>query len=95
MSQILAKLKVNDSIIISGPNGHNTYLGNGKMMTHNRIIEGKYIYMICAGTGLTPMYNILTTVLESPQDETHITMLYVNKSQQDIMLKNKLLLFKP
>ena len=91
MSQMLAKLKVNDSIVISGPNGHNTYLGHGRMMVYNKIIEANHIYMICAGTGLTPMYNILWNILESPQDKTVITMLYVNKTQQDIMLNRKLL----
>lgn len=94
MSQILAKLKVNDTIIISGPNGHNTYLGHGRIMVHNKMIETTHIYMICAGTGLTPMYNILKNVLESPQDKTRITMLYVNKTKQDIMLNKKLMLLQ-
>jgi ferredoxin-NADP reductase len=46
--------------------------------------------MICAGTGITPMYPILTSVLETLEDNTHITMLYVNKTKKDIMLKKQL-----
>lgn len=91
MSQVLANLSINDPLTISGPCGHNTYLGHGRFMVNNMMVEADHIFMFCAGTGLTPMYSILTTTLNSENDETTIEMLYVNKTKSDIMLGKEIM----
>ena len=90
MSKILSDLKVDDSLVISGPCGHNTYLGNGKFLVHNKMVENDNVVMVCAGTGITPMFSILTNILETLSDKTKVTMLYVNKTMNDVMMKEKL-----
>ena len=94
MSQMLGRLSVNESITISGPNGYNHYLGNGRVLVNDKMIESGHVWMICAGTGLTPMYNILTTIMDSDQDTTRVDMLYVNKTNRDIMLNHELVLLQ-
>lgn len=48
------------------------------------------ICFICAGTGITPMYQALWKLLGTEGDERKITMLYGNKSPEDILMKAEL-----
>jgi len=53
--------------------------------------EGKSdICLICAGTGLAPMYQALLKVFGTPGDTTKVTLLYGNKSPADILLREQL-----
>ena len=53
--------------------------------------EGKRtITLVCAGTGITPMYQALWKLLGTPGDTRPITLLYGNKSPDDILLKAEL-----
>jgi len=53
--------------------------------------EGKKtITMICAGTGITPMYQALWKLLGTPGDDRQVTLLYGNKSPTDILMKEQL-----
>lgn len=53
--------------------------------------EGKKtISMLCAGTGLTPMYQALWKLLGTPGDDRQVVLLYGNKSTDDILLKEEL-----
>jgi cytochrome-b5 reductase len=50
-----------------------------------------HISMICGGSGITPMYQALQLLLEEGTDDsTEITMLYGNKTVEDILLKDEL-----
>lgn len=46
--------------------------------------------MIAGGTGIAPMYQIILEVLSNPEDKTKITLLYSNRSEEDILLKDEL-----
>ena len=50
----------------------------------------KTVSMVCAGTGITPMYQALQRVLDTPGDTTQVTMLYGNKTVEDILLRDEL-----
>lgn len=50
----------------------------------------KEIGMIAGGTGITPMFQLIQYVLDNPNDETKITLLYGSKSPKDVILKNEL-----
>jgi len=53
--------------------------------------EGKKtISMVCAGTGLTPMYQALWKLLGTAGDERQVVLLYGNKSVEDILMTDEL-----
>lgn len=45
---------------------------------------------VCAGTGITPMYQALGKLLNTPGDSRKAVLLYGNKSVDDILLKDEL-----
>lgn len=46
--------------------------------------------MIAGGTGITPMYQIITHILYNKQDPTRINLIYANVNKEDILLKLEL-----
>ncbi|KAI8081304.1 uncharacterized protein BX664DRAFT_340089 [Halteromyces radiatus] len=49
------------------------------------------IGMIAGGTGISPMYQVIKHILENPQDrQTKLWLIYANKSERDILLKQEL-----
>lgn len=80
MGSHLFSLKVGDSIDVKGP--WHTF----------DVKPGQYtkIGMIAGGTGLTPMFQILHNVLHAPGNTTMVTLLYSNKTADDILLSKEL-----
>eukprot|EP00666_Eupelagonemidae_sp_cell4sb_P010823 gene10823-840_t len=62
------------------------------MPTKLRHKPGKYdtVSMIAGGAGLTPMLHLLRTSLDDPEDKTKLNLLFCNKSQKDIILREEL-----
>ena len=52
----------------------------------------KHISMICGGSGITPMYQALQLLLseDGVDDSTEVTLLYGNKTVEDILLRERL-----
>ena len=50
----------------------------------------KTISMLCAGTGLTPMFQALWKLLGTPGDDRQVVLMYGNKSVEDILMKEEL-----
>lgn len=48
------------------------------------------ISLLCAGTGIAPIYQALLRLMNTPGDERKVTLLYGNKSPDDILLKDEL-----
>ena len=46
--------------------------------------------MVAGGTGITPMYQVITYLLAQPGDETELTLVYANRTPEDIILKTEL-----
>lgn len=46
--------------------------------------------MIAAGTGITPMYQMIKSILKDDQDKTRLHLVYANKSISDILLYQEL-----
>ena len=46
--------------------------------------------MVAGGTGITPMYQIIRTVLSNPTDKTQLRLLYASRTPMDILLKHEL-----
>jgi cytochrome-b5 reductase len=79
VSRMLTSAKVGDSVWLRGLIPTFNY-------TRNAI---DHLIMVAGGTGITPMYQLATSVLET-EPNTLITLLYANKSKQDILLKKEL-----
>ncbi|KAF4629810.1 hypothetical protein G7Y89_g8334 [Cudoniella acicularis] len=76
----LQNLQIGDQVEVRGPKGAMRYR---KGMV-------KEIGMIAGGTGITPMYQLIRAICEDPTDKTHVSLLYGNNSESDILLREKL-----
>lgn len=91
MSRYLDSLKAGDSIEIMGPSGLIQYLGNGAFkLPGSREATASKVGMIAGGTGITPMLQIITAALEDSADTCEFSLLYANKTEDDILVKDML-----
>ncbi|KAL6062246.1 NADH-cytochrome b5 reductase 2 [Balamuthia mandrillaris] len=80
MSGFIHSLRRGDSLFIRGPFGKFKYRPN----------KWAKIGMVAGGTGITPMLQIIRSVLNNPDDLTHITLLYFNHTERDILMREEL-----
>ncbi|KAJ3044503.1 NADH-cytochrome b5 reductase [Rhizophlyctis rosea] len=48
------------------------------------------IGMVAGGTGITPMYQLIKRILKDKHDQTRMTLVYANKTVDDILLHSEL-----
>ncbi|ODQ68281.1 NADH-cytochrome b5 reductase 1, partial [Nadsonia fulvescens var. elongata DSM 6958] len=70
-------LMAHQTIRVKGPKGKMIYVPN----------MSKKIGMICGGTGIAPMLQVLGTIVRNPEDFTEVSLLYANNAEEDILLK--------
>ncbi|KKK20997.1 nitrate reductase NiaD [Aspergillus rambellii] len=46
--------------------------------------------MICGGTGITPVFQVLRAVMQDPEDETRCVLLNGNRQERDILCRDEL-----
>ncbi|CAG8463617.1 96_t:CDS:2, partial [Diversispora eburnea] len=80
LSRYIYSKNVGEHLEVRGPFVTFPYFANMK----------KYIGMICGGTGITPMYQIINQILNNPADQTKIYLIYANVTKQDILLYQEL-----
>ncbi|RYN53434.1 hypothetical protein AA0114_g4348 [Alternaria tenuissima] len=80
LTPYLSKLNIGDTVEIRGP--------KGEMKYHKNLV--KELGMIAGGTGITPMFQLIRRICEDPRDNTKTTLLYANKTEGDILLKDEL-----
>ncbi|KAK1751247.1 hypothetical protein QBC47DRAFT_454634 [Echria macrotheca] len=80
MTQHLAALPVGGTIDMRGPKGAMRY-----SPTYARRIG-----MIAGGTGITPMFQLIRAVCEDETDDTSISLIYANNTEDDILLRQEL-----
>jgi len=80
MTSHIGKLKQGDVIELKGPIEKFKYDANSK----------KKIGMLAAGTGITPMLQVLNKIASDPKDRTEVVLLFFNLTPEDILLKEKL-----
>lgn len=80
MSKHIANLKVGDELAMKGPLIKFVYTPN------------QYARMgfICGGSGLTPALQVIKEICRNPDDSTQVVLIYCNKSEQDIILRDEL-----
>ncbi|KAJ7103175.1 cytochrome-b5 reductase [Mycena belliarum] len=80
MSKYIHSLKVGDSLAIKGPIPKFPYREN----------EFDEIALIGGGSGITPLYQVLTHALSSPSNTTKFKLLFSNVTEEDILLRAQL-----
>jgi len=98
MSQKVDELSIGDTFKFKGPNGRLSYIGNGEFQIRQLKSQGgelisktyKNIGMIAGGSGITPMIPIIRSILGGENDSTNIHLLFANKREEDIILRDKL-----
>lgn len=90
VSSWMDTLKVGDSMTVKGPLGHIEYERGGTFIIHGKRMPVSKVALVAGGTGITPMYQVIKGALECASDSTHISLVYANTTEDDIMLKDEL-----
>ena len=90
MTKALDALPIGHSIDFKGPIGKFEYLGRGRCSINGVEREVKKFFMICAGSGVTPIYQVFRAVMHDPEDKTHCIVLNGNRRFGDILCKEDL-----
>ncbi|XP_057973752.1 nitrate reductase [NADH]-like [Malania oleifera] len=90
MSQHLESLPLGSVLEVKGPLGHIEYAGRGNFVVDGKQKFAKRVAMITGGTGITPIYQVIQAVLRDPNDETEMYVVYANRSEDDILLREEL-----
>uniref|UniRef100_A0A2P2JNK5 Nitrate reductase n=1 Tax=Rhizophora mucronata TaxID=61149 RepID=A0A2P2JNK5_RHIMU len=90
MSQYLEALPLGSVVDVKGPTGHIEYLGRGNFLVHGKPKSAKKLAMLAGGTGITPIYQVIQAILKDPEDETEMHVVYANRTEDDILLREEL-----
>jgi len=96
MTQYLESLAIGDTIDVRGPSGHLVYKGRGVFDIKEdkklpaKEVKVKSVSMIAGGTGITPMLQLVRAVFRDPEDETRLSLLFANQTEEDILLRKEL-----
>ncbi|GAA5945437.1 hypothetical protein JCM1841_001510, partial [Sporobolomyces salmonicolor] len=85
------ELQVGDVVEFKGPLGSFEWLGKGTARWRGVERKAKHIGMICGGSGITPIIQVLRGVIYDKEDtSTKLYVLNANKTQADILLRAEL-----
>lgn len=73
-----------------GPIGKLVYNGRGNLTILDVPRKVDSFLMICAGSGITPIFQVLCAVLADPSDTTNCIVLNGNRLEEDILCKEDL-----
>jgi cytochrome-b5 reductase len=100
MGTYMNAMKVGDVMDVKGPLGEIEYKGNGVFTVGRRNEETKErkvqtvavrrLGMIAGGTGITPMLAIIRDIIKHPEDPTHMSLIFANQTEEDILLREEL-----
>lgn len=90
MTMALDALAIGAEIDCKGPTGRFEYLGNGRVTISGKERKVRSFKMICGGTGLTPIFQVLRAVMQDPQDPTTCVVLDGNRLEEDILCRAEL-----
>ena len=87
MTKALDAIPVGHFVDFKGPIGKFEYLGRGRCEIGGKPRNVKRFIMICAGSGITPIFQVLRAVLSDPQDPTKCLVLDGNRLEEDILCR--------
>ncbi|KAH7084508.1 nitrate reductase [Paraphoma chrysanthemicola] len=90
MTKALDSIPVGHWVDFKGPIGKFEYLGRGLCAVNGKERKVKKLYMICGGSGITPIFQVLRAVMQDKDDATHCTVLDGNRLIEDILCREDL-----
>ncbi|XP_075553583.1 NADH-cytochrome b5 reductase 2-like [Dermacentor variabilis] len=92
MSQFLDTVRLGTKLKIQGPRGRFVYEGHGRFVTVDGswLPPATWLGLVAAGSGVTPMLQLLRHVLADGTDKTKIMMIDVNRTEEDIIARREL-----
>lgn len=90
MTTALDSLPLGHWVEFKGPVGKFEYVGKGQCAVGGRQRHVKRFIMVCAGSGITPVFSVLRAVMKDEEDETYCTVLDGNRAEEDILCKTEL-----
>ncbi|KAI2467123.1 hypothetical protein F4781DRAFT_423518 [Annulohypoxylon bovei var. microspora] len=90
MTQALDAIPVGHFVDFKGPVGKFEYLGQGLCSISGQLRKVERFVMICGGSGITPIFQVLRAVLTDNQDPTSCLVIDGNRVEQDILCKEDL-----
>lgn len=90
MTMALDNLPLGAEIDCKGPTGRFEYLGNGRVLISGKERKVNSFKMICGGTGITPIFQVLRAVMQDPKDLTTCVVLDGNRQEEDILCRTEL-----
>jgi nitrate reductase (NAD(P)H) len=90
MSRAIDAMVIGEELEIKGPFGKFEYLGRGRCQIGNLEKKVKRFVMICGGSGITPMFQVLHTVMTDHRDTTECILFYGNRKEDDILCRKDL-----
>ncbi|KDR71730.1 hypothetical protein GALMADRAFT_74808, partial [Galerina marginata CBS 339.88] len=85
-----AELVVGDSVELKGPIGHFIWRGRGLASLHNQDRHIEEIGLVCGGSGITPILQVLRAIVSDPSSMTKVWVLDVNRDFEDILCKEEI-----
>lgn len=90
MTKALDSIPIGHFVDFKGPTGHFEYLSRGLCTLSGKERHVKKFIMICAGSGVTPIFQVLRAVLSDKEDPTEVLMLDGNRLEEDILCKEEM-----
>lgn len=90
MTQALDSIPVGHFVEFKGPVGKFEYLGRGRCSIGGKERRVKKFVMVCAGSGITPIFQVLRAVMKDEEDETRCLVLDGNRVEEDILCREEL-----
>lgn len=90
MTQALDSIPLGHWVEFKGPVGKFEYLGRGRCTIGGRERRVTRFVMVCAGSGITPIFAVLRAVMKDEEDTTFCTVLDGNRCEEDILCKKEM-----
>lgn len=90
MTQALDSIPLGHFVDFKGPVGKFEYLGRGQCSVAGRTRSVRRFVMVCAGSGITPIFQVLRAVLADADDPTECVVLDSNRVEADILCRSEL-----
>ena len=90
MTRALDSIPVGHFVEFKGPVGHFEYLGKGLCTVSGQSRNIKRFVMVCGGSGITPIFQVMRAIMTDPEDKTKCLVLDGNRVEQDILCRTDL-----
>jgi len=96
MSQYLENMTIGQTIDVRGPSGLLEYRGHGifaikpDKKSPPNLTTARKVNMISGGTGITPMLQLIRSVVKDDTDNTQLALIFANQTENDILLRPEL-----